>query len=610
MASLLSPGIQVVEKDFSQIIPSVSSSVGGMVGRFTKGPVNVPVLINSEQSLIATFGLPNDENANDWFTVANFLQYTNACWVVRSANIGMFNANTGGITGTGVGVAVINRDGYDTYITTPNAAAGEFIAKDSGTTGNGIQVILVDFDSWTAFSAANPALAGNFRGQPTTTAYTAKTAGGIAKNDELHILVIDGNGFITGTPGTVLEKFEGVSKLSDAVNFQGLSIYYVNVINESSNYIWWNKHPTTNVGGNFVAWGSTDEVANATTLLSVAKINIIATPFYYTQTMSGGATGTAGTTTLANIQAAYDKLGNKDLYSVDLLMTGAFSVGLAGDVEKYAMQTIVANRGDCVGFISPHNLGSPIKDGTVAFAQTTTLASISYFKSTSVGIDSVNTSLGSLLGSYGFMDTGMKYMYDRYSYKYRWVPLNGDMAGLAARTDNTNDPWWSFGGYNRGGVKGVIKLAYNPSSADRDNLYPKGINPVIIDPSSGPILLGDRTMTTKPSAFDRINVRRLFIVLEKAIAKSARYMLFEFNDNFTRSQFKNMTEPFLKTIQGKRGITDFYVRCDATNNTGQIIDANQFVAEIYIKPARSINFITLNFVATRSDVSFSTVVGA
>jgi phage tail sheath protein FI len=214
-----------------------------------------------------------------------------------------------------------------------------------------------------------------------------------------------------------------------------------------------------------------------------------------------------------------------------------------------------------------------------------------------------------LVSSYGFMDSGWKYQYDKYSDIYRWVPLNPDIAGLAARTDSTNDPWWSIAGFTRGQIKNVTKLAWSPNQTDRDTLYSNGVNPVVNFPGQGVILYGDKTMLSNPSAFDRINVRRLFITLEKAIAIAAKAQLFEFNDAFTQAQFRNMVEPFLRDVKGRRGVTDFLVVCDSTNNTSDIVDTNQFVADIYIKPSRSINFITLSFIATRSSVDFSEVVG-
>lgn len=598
MVTMLSPGVAFVEKDFSLIVPTVASGVGGMVGRFTKGPIEVPVLISSEDELVSVFGEPNDTNANDWHTIAEFLRYTNKCWVVRSANTSILNA-----TSSGTGVAIKNRDDYEAISSGTRDTAGEFIAKNSGLIGNSIQTIVVDnstwdeFGTWCTTNLANfpngVSLAAYFNTLPGTSDYVQnRTTDSTAKNDEVHVLVVDVAGKFTGVPYTVLEKYEGLSKASDAVDYRGLSIYYPTVLNESSNYVWWSKHPTATNGANDIAIGSTafDVAATSKTF---AQINIVASPNFYTSTLSGGVAGTSST--LAEVKTAYDKLANKDLYDVNLVMCGAFSVGTAGEVEKYVLENIAHARKDCVAFVSPHTTGAPIKDGSSANTD------VSAFK-TSVGVSDI-------VASYGFMDTGMKYIFDRYSKKYRWIPLNGDIAGLAARTDTTNDPWWSFGGYNRGGIKNVIKLAYNPNQAARDYLYPKGINPVIIDATSGPTLLGDRTMTTKPSAFDRINVRRLFIVLEKSISLASKWQLFEFNDTFTRAQFKNMVEPFLRGIQGKRGITDFQVICDTTNNTGDVVDRNEFVASIFIKPARSINFITLSFVATRTDVAFSQVVG-
>jgi len=597
--SLLSAGIEVKEKDFSQIIPSVSSSVGAIAGRFSKGPIETPILVSYEDELVSIFGEPNDSNANEWHTCAEFLKYTNACYVVRSRNTGITNADS-----TGAAVDVVNRDEYESISSGDRTTAGEFIAKNPGKVGNGIGMIMVDAGTWAAFNVwcdANlslfpngVSLASYFNGAPSTSYYvSSKATDSTAKNDELHILVLDITGAISGVPYTVLEKFEGTSKAADAINYQGLTTYYVNVLNESSKYVWWSMHPTATSGGSIVSFGSTSFDAAATGI-AFAQLNIVASPNFFIQTLSGGVDGTPSTE--AEIKSAYDKFANKDLYSIDLIMTGAFSVGTSGAIEKYVLENIVDTRKDCIGFVSPHQSGAPIRDSINA------VSDIVAFKG-SVGVSDI-------IGSYGFMDTGMKYIFDRYSKKYRWVPLNGDMAGLAARTDSTNDPWWSFGGFNRGGVKNAIKLSYNPNQADRDVLYPKGINPVIVDSNSGVTLLGDRTMTTKPSAFDRINVRRLFILLEKSISKASKYTLFEFNDNFTRAQFKNMVEPFLKTIKGKRGITDFLVRCDGSNNTGEVVDRNEFVAEIYVKPARSINFITLTFVATRTDVSFSTVVGA
>jgi len=249
-------------------------------------------------------------------------------------------------------------------------------------------------------------------------------------------------------------------------------------------------------------------------------------------------------------------------------------------------------RKDCVGFISPRR--SDVVSVTSAITQTTNVKGF---------FDQLSSS------SYAVFDSGYKYMYDKYADVYRYVPLNGDIAGLCANTDNVADAWFSPAGYNRGQIRGAVKLAYNPNKSQRDIIYPARINPVISQPGQGTFLFGDKTALTRPSAFDRINVRRLFLVLEKAIATAAKFQLFEFNDAFTRAQFKNLVEPFLRDVQGRRGITDFSVVCDESNNTGEVIDRNEFIGDIFIKPARSINFITLNFIAVRTGVEFSEVGG-
>jgi phage tail sheath protein FI len=288
---------------------------------------------------------------------------------------------------------------------------------------------------------------------------------------------------------------------------------------------------------------------------------------------------------------AFDLFASAEEVDVSLILQGK-AVGSANNAQlaNYIIDNICESRKDCVAFISP------AKDDVVSAAgnETTNM----------VGFRNASRST-----SYAVLDSGYKYQYDKYNDVYRYVPLNGDTAGLCVRTDDTRDPWFSPAGFNRGQIKNIIKLAYNPDKANRDILYKANINPVVTFPGQGTVLYGDKTMLTKPSAFDRINVRRLFIVLEKAIATAAKYTLFEFNDEFTRAQFKNLVEPFLRDVQGRRGIYDFKVVCDSTNNTGEVIDRNEFVGDIYIKPARSINFIQLNFVAVRTGVEFSEVVG-
>jgi len=283
-----------------------------------------------------------------------------------------------------------------------------------------------------------------------------------------------------------------------------------------------------------------------------------------------------------NIQSSYAIFANDQLYDVSIIPTGAVS----GATVTYIINNIAEVRKDCVVFASPERANVINNSGTEA-----------------TSVVNFRNSLPST--SYAVLDSGWKYQYDRYNDVYRYVPLNGDTAGCAVRTDFVADPWFSPAGFNRGQIKNVVKLAYSPGATDRDTLYKRGINPVVTFPGNGTVLFGDKTLLAKPSAFDRINVRRLFIVLEKAIATAAKFQLFEFNDAFTQAQFRNLVEPFLRDVQGRRGITDFKVVCDSTNNTEVVVDRNEFVADIYIKPARSINFIQLNFVATRSGISFT-----
>jgi hypothetical protein len=389
-----------------------------------------------------------------------------------------------------------------------------------------------------------------------------------ATNDELHIAVIDENGLFTGQVGTVLEIFKGVSKASDAKNPDGTNNYYKQVINENSQYIYWANHP--NGSSN---WGTQ---ASGKTFSTLPKVLLTS--------LTNGSDGIGSD--VGDLKSAFALFVNDMLYDIALIPVGKATVELA----NYVIQNIAEVRKDVVVFVSPQNTttNEPIIGATSTHAD--------LIKAWADGISS---------SSYGFIDSGYKYQYDIYNDVYRWVPLNGDMAGLAARTDNTNDPWWSPAGFNRGQIKNVVKLAFNPGQTDRDVLYKARVNPVVQFPGQGVVLYGDKTALSRPSAFDRINVRRLFIILEKSIATAAKYQLFEFNDQYTRGRFRAMIEPFLRDVQGRRGIQQYQIICDATNNSSQIISTNQFVADIKIQPTYSINFITLNFVATNNSASFT-----
>ena len=650
MAFQLSPGVRVTEQDLTLLVPAVSTSAGAFAGAFKWGPVEDPVTITSENVLVERFGLPTDSNAQSFFTAANFLSYTNNLLVVRADTAGHLNAvadttgtissiaidnpgsgYTGDITvtiaapdvpggvqatatatssdgdvvdsivitngGTGYtttnptvtitgagssatatatittgGIKIKNFDQYQNNYLNGAGVVGEWAAKYPGALGNSIKVSMVDSQTYTGWDYED-----EFDGAPGTSTYSTSVGG---TNDELHIILIDEDGLWTGTKGSILEKFAFVSKANDAKKPDGTNNYYKQVINSNSRYIYWMDHTTdlaTTSGGTGtgVDWGQT-AANNDFKDLSVVVNN----------SLSGGADDLSPSD--GELSTAYAIFANDELYDISLIPLGKASTTVA----TFVINNVAEVRKDCVVFVSPQNVSTGdviVGSGSTPVSQITAYRDV--LPST----------------SYAVLDSGYKYQYDRYNDTYRYVPLNGDVAGLCARTDYTNDAWWSPGGLNRGQVKNVVKLAVNPGKTERDNLYKKGVNPVVTFPGEGTVLFGDKTLLAKPSAFDRINVRRLFIVLEKAIATAAKYQLFEFNDTFTRAQFKNLVEPFLRDVQGRRGIVDYRVKCDDSNNTGEVIDRNEFVADIFIKPNRSINFISLNFVAARSSVSFEEI---
>lgn len=392
--------------------------------------------------------------------------------------------------------------------------------------------------------------------------------------DEIHVVVVDEDGKFSGVPGTVLEVYEGLSRATDAKTTDGSTNYYKTVINENSRYVWWANHRSTAPGN---------------TALNIASANTL--PLY--QSFAQGQDGNGeSNVAIGTVLSAYDMFASAEDVDISLLMTGKSRGGTNGEqIANYLVDNIAETRKDCIVLASPDK-SDVVNNSAQDEAQDT--------------VDFRNSCRSS---SYLVIDSGYKYQYDKYNDLFRWIPLNGDIAGLCVRTDSTRDPWFSPAGFNRGQIKNVVKLAYNPDKAERDLLYKNGINPVATFPGQGTVLFGDKTALAKPSAFDRINVRRLFIVLEKAIATAAKFSLFEFNDEFTRAQFVALVEPFLRDVQGRRGIYDYRVVCDTTNNTGEVIDRNEFVGDIYVKPAKSINFIQLNFVAVRTGVAFDEVVG-
>ena len=666
MAFQVSPGVLVTEKDLTNVIPAVSTSSGGIVITAEKGPIDEITTVSSENELVEIFGKPNANNFEEFFCAANFLGYGNNLKVVRPIT-GLVNA-----VSTGTAVLIKNTTDYlDTYYSETGAGQvtniGTWAAREAGTLGNSLKVSLcsnstafgphsqsgtltndsaaaigdttITMDDGALFQVGDilefgdasnvPSTDGapsgfyykvtsistntltiarfntatgqtetgglrhavvdnakvlrhweyyfQFSGPPTTTD-DVSAAGG--SNDEMHIAVIDEDGSITGTAGSILETFEGVSQANDAKDASGNSNYYPDVIYRNSKFIYWIDHIST----------LSDGVAKTGTTFD----NTVGDAFVISNTsLSGGTDDFVATN--AEIATAYEKFNDTENVEIDLLICGPSQTNAdaTGDTKATAVMDIATARKDCVAFISPAR--ADVVGVANAVTQTQNVVGFA---------DGLPSS------SYAVIDSGYKYMYDKYNDIFRFVPLNGDIAGLCARTDNIADPFFSPAGFNRGQIRGAVKLAFNPNQTQRDELYKARVNPVTSFPGQGTVLFGDKTAQSKPSAFDRINVRRLFITLEKAISAAGKFQLFEFNDEFTRAQFRNLVEPFLRDVQGRRGITDFSVVCDDSNNTADVIDRNEFRADIFVKPARSINFIQLNFVATRTGVAFSEVAGA
>ena len=561
MAFQVSPGVNVSEIDATTVVPSVSTSTGAIAGAFQWGPIDLLRQVGSEDQLVELYGKPDSTTALTFFTAANFLSYSNSLFVSRADaetlnSAFALNVASGSFTSN---VKVRSEDHYFTSFFTAANSNILFAARYPGAVGNSLKVAVCANANASAF--ATWTYAPFFDRAPGTSTFIAANHKSDA-NDEMHIAVIDEDGLFTGTPNTVIERFANVSKATNAKGETGESLYYRDVLYINSRYIY-------AMGPNNSTWGV---AANATHAFAGENLNGVSF-----------VRGTDATPTTGNVQTAYAQFASTDNVDISLVMAGSADEILAANVVSLAV-----GRRDCVAFVSP------------------TLANVQAVDPVTAVVNFRNNLTST---SFAIMDSNWKYQYDKYNDLYRWVPCNGDLAGLCARTDQDRDPWFSPAGFNRGQLKNVVKLAFNPNQVQRDTLYKNGVNPVVSFPGEGTVLFGDKTLQSKPSAFDRINVRRLFIVLEKAIARASRASLFEFNDEFTRAQFVNLVEPFLRLVQGRRGIYDFRVVCDETNNTPEVIDRNEFIGDIYIKPAKSINFIQLNFVAVRTGVAFDEIVG-
>ena len=697
MGFLVSPGVQVKEIDLTNVVPAVATSIGAIASAFEKGPVSEVTNISSEEELVKIFGKPKGDSNQfeNWFSAANFLQYTDSLRVVRVES-GITNA-----TADGNGLLIRNTEHYSESFSTGQGSSGEWAARTAGVHGNSIGVSICAtasaYEETSATTTSAEASAG-----ATTVSMTAAsefgvgdivhfqesdgseyevtavdsatvtikllddpngaglqstissgttvrrrwrfydlfdgatgtsewaTQNGRGTSDELHIVVYDTQGKISGfdadsngqRTNAVLETFANLSKNNEAKTPQGDVNYYPEVIYLKSEFVYWMDHntggtnwgtnPDGKTGGDLLLDGTDGSSSDAGSRVLLNRTDsggsdagdnvdlesgVSAFVAVDTPTISELAGGTDDyAVTAGELETAYDEFEDGESIDINLIIGGrgggAGDTSSSQDTHVTMLTALVEKRKDCVAFVSP-------------------------YRSATVGVSSIVTQTSNVKdafdlcpsSSYVVFDSAYKYMYDKYNSVFRFVPLNGDTAGLCANTDLVQDAWFSPAGYNRGRVRGAIKLSYNPRKADRDILYRARVNPVVNFPGQGVTLFGDKTALSKPSAFDRINVRRLFLVLEKAIATAAKFQLFEFNDEFTRAQFRNLVEPFLRDVQGRRGIQDFSVVCDVTNNTGEVIDRNEFVADIFVKPARSINFITLNFIATRTGVAFSEVGG-
>tara|TARA_Y100000310_G_scaffold99941_1_gene97804 strand:+ start:222 stop:1967 length:1746 start_codon:yes stop_codon:yes gene_type:complete len=580
MAFQVSPGVNISEVDLSTTIPNVSVSDAAMAAGFQWGPADKVTTVTSEKNMVDIFGKPDNETVTNWLTAASFLAYAGSLQIVRTLAEG---------TGTSLnaadnagGILVANEAEFDAGISF--AAGTTFVARYPGALGNSLGVGLIHRGSGATvdIGATTHTWTDLFDSVP--------NAGGTYDN-LVHVFVTDSLGLFTGTIGKVLERFAYVSIASDAKDAQGNSNYIVDVIRNQSKYIYCTGLFDANA--NLDADGE-DDVGNWDSLTATTDANDLDTN--YGVTLTNGAANNTNANVTGQRQAGYDLFKDAEQTDVSLFIIGEDDDFATTNHVSGTVITGSSGRKDAVVFVSPKK------------ASVQTAGSLSD-KAGLVIADRANVDST----TYGFMDSGWKRMYNKYTDKFVAVPLNGDIAGLCVATDNTRDPWFSPAGFSRGHIKNAASLYFDPDKASRDTLYKAGVNPVASFPGQGIVLFGDKTLygtSAGGSAFDRINVRRLFIVLEKAISRASKSMLFEFNDEFTRAQFRSMVEPFLRNVKSRRGITDFLVVCDQSNNTADVVDRNEFVGDIFIKPARSINFIQLNFVAVSTGVSFSEVVGA
>jgi len=577
-----SPAVTVKEIDLTGTVPNVQTSTGAFVGNFGWGPVGVATLVSDENGLVSAFSAPTDDNAVDFHSAAYFLRYSNSLFVVREQDTDARNSVANHTSlGTLSTQAINTLDAFENA--TIDSSDGAFIAKYPGVIGNSLKVSMVASHSDSSTSAFNAwAYKSNFDEKPGTSSFVSALGG---KNDEVHIAVIDEDGLISGTVGTVLETFPFVSVAKNAKNSEGASIYFKDVLKTQSEWVY------AGVGHTGATAGASDLIGtqwgnNATTSSEDFASTFPTELAQSDWSFKGGVTSSSLGTD--DVLRGFDKFEDVDNIEIDFLIAPQ---SLDDATATAVVNDIIASaeaRKDCVAVASPSRT-AVVTTGTNAAVLA---CNNTYNKST-----------------YFVQDNNYLKVYDKYNDKYIKIPAASSTAGLMAATDLVAARWFSPAGSRRGRYLGITDIVLSPTKTERDALYKVGINPIANIPAEGIMLFGDKTNSARPSAFDRINVRRLFLGIERAIGAAGRNLMFEFNDEFTRAEIVNIVEPFLREIKGRRGITDFRVLCDASNNPPSVVEANRFVASIFVKPAHSINYVTLNFVAVRTGVEFEEVVG-
>ena len=576
-----SPAVVVKEIDLTGGVPNVQSTTGAIVGNFRWGPVEQRVLVDNEATLVDNFATPDSANTIDFHSAQYFLRYSSALQVVREVTSAAKNSRSI------IGQTAVDSDGglptptvkneanFNAQLSTLTSNSHTFVAKYPGDLGNSIRVSICPADSGTStFSAW--AYQNEFDKAPQTSTYASNRA---ALFDEMHAVVIDQEGKFTGTKGTVLETFPFISVGKDAKNPDGTNNFAKDVINERSEYVW------------MAGFDSDFSAAGAGTDIDSGDNFKLTSPSPVDHTFTKGANSEALTT--SEFLSGFDLFEDENQVEVDFLIApGMTNSTDQATVVNDLVSTAQSLRKDCIVNASPAR-DDVVNVPAAAIAVTNVVATANAFTNS----------------SYLVADNNYLKVYDKYNDQYIHIPAASSTAGICAATDLERAPWFSPAGQRRGNYLGITGLAYTPNKSQRDTLYKADVNPIANIPGQGTILYGDKTMLGRPSAFDRVNVRRLFLVLERAIGRAAQQVLFEFNDEFTRAEFVNIVEPVLREVKGRRGITDFRVVCDETNNTPAIVDRNEFIANIFIKPARSINYVTLNFVAVRTGVDFEEVVG-